>query len=104
LSESELIISLAGMITFFSVPVVAILTSHQRKMAEILHGKQGQQAALNNEVVASEMQQLRQAIHQQTIALDSLTTEIRKGMHNSNEPMSSRLSEEHVRLGPPPAP
>ena len=104
MNENELIIALVSTVALFSVPVVAILVSHQRKMAEIIHGRRDQQLASNNEVIASEMQQLRQAIHQQTIALDSLTTQIRKGMASSNEPLSSRLSEEQIRLGPPPSP
>jgi hypothetical protein len=104
MNDNELIIALVSTVAFFSVPVVAILVSHQRKMAEIIHGKRDQQMVSNNEAIASEMQQLRQAIHQQTIALDSLTTQIRKGLPSANEPLSSRLAEEQIRLGPPPAP
>lgn len=93
MNESELIISLASVIAFFSVPVVWILTAHQRKMAEIIHGMRGKEAASNNEAMAIEMQQLRQALHQQTIALDSLATELRKGNQGAGDPLSGRLSE-----------
>lgn len=56
-----------------SVPIVAILTAHQRKMAEIIHGNGGQDpdavVRLSNEVA-----ELRQLVTQQAIALDDLST------------------------------
>jgi len=55
------------------IPIVAILVSHQQKMAQIIHGSNRQQLP-NPEVDAlkREVQELKQLIHQQTIALDSV--------------------------------
>jgi hypothetical protein len=55
------------------IPIVAILTAHQRKMAELLHGG----AAGNNlqhevHVLRQEVQELKQLVHEQTIAMDAL--------------------------------
>lgn len=62
----------------FGLPIVAILTNHQRKMAELIHGK-GQ--SVDNQEVAmlrAEVAQLRDRVNQQTLMLDgvqrSLTT------------------------------
>jgi hypothetical protein len=56
------------------IPIVAILVSHQQKMAQIIHGANRQQVP-NPEVdsLKREVQELKQLIHQQTIALDSAT-------------------------------
>jgi hypothetical protein len=54
------------------IPIVAILTYHQRKMAEIIHGSQAQ--SLPNpevEYLRREVLELKQIVHQQTIAIDN---------------------------------
>lgn len=86
----------AGMvacIAFFSIPIVAILTSHQRKMAQIIHGSHREQA--NNEAVLQEIQQLKQVVYQQSIDLDSLKSEVRRGQVGPpTEPLSIRLGQD----------
>lgn len=57
------------------IPIVAILTRHQRTMAELTlrqHSYQPQ-TQLQVESLASEIRELKQLVHQQAIALDSLT-------------------------------
>lgn len=65
------------------IPIVAILTKHQMKMAALIHGKTIDE---NNNVVSSnandsqlsqEVRQLRELMHQQTLALDNLRDELR---------------------------
>ena len=60
-------------IVLFMIPIVAILTHHQRKMAELLHGSR-QNTLPNAEIEAlrREVQEVKQIVHQQTIAIDSL--------------------------------
>lgn len=59
-------ISLVG-----SMPIVAIITYHQRKMAEIVHRK-SQKDAFSNEVLAAQVLELQQVVYQQSIAIDDL--------------------------------
>ena len=70
---------MAGLV--FLIPIIAILTSHQRKMAELIHGRkeqQGQQADTLPHVhdrlshMEREMAELKDLVRNQTIALDNL--------------------------------
>ena len=57
------------------IPIVAILTKHQQRMAEIVHNgasKMPQSSELS--ALRQEVSELRQLIHQQTIALDNATS------------------------------
>jgi len=54
------------------LPLVAVLTHHQRKMAELVHRNHGQaQASQEISALRQEIYELKQLIHQQAIALDS---------------------------------
>lgn len=56
-----------------TIPIVAILVSHQQKMAQIIHNGQGRSDQVTSEIQAlrDEVRSLREIVHQQTIALDS---------------------------------
>lgn len=59
----------------FLIPIIAILTSHQRKMAEIIHGNQNvPQGNVVGEIQALryELAQMRDLMHQQSLAIDDL--------------------------------
>lgn len=73
-----------GMVLFL-IPIIAILTAHQRKMAEILH-RNRETSVANPEIAAlrAEVARLTEAVHQQTIMLDSLARQ-------SASPPSPRL-------------
>lgn len=62
-------------ITALMIPIVAILVSHQQKMAQIVHSAQGRSTEVTEEIQAlrEEVRSLREIVHQQTIALDSAT-------------------------------
>jgi hypothetical protein len=72
-------------IIIFMIPIVAILTKHQQKMAELIHGQHGQQGQQNVNPNASfetsqlreEVRQLRELMTQQTLALDNLRDEVK---------------------------
>lgn len=56
------------------IPIVAILTAHQRKMAEIIHQNQARQGYGEIETLRQEMRELKQLIHQQAISLEDIRT------------------------------
>ncbi|QYK55208.1 MAG: hypothetical protein KF733_09350 [Fimbriimonadaceae bacterium] len=53
------------------IPIVAILTSHQRKMAEIIHKNHGQSNDSDLLALREEVRALRDAVNRQAIALDT---------------------------------
>lgn len=60
-----------GLVVFL-IPIIAILTSHQQKMARIF--RENQATGDTNDIAAlrSEIARLTQAVHQNTIAIDAL--------------------------------
>lgn len=73
--EPGILVAIAVPMGAFMIPIVAILTTHQRRMAELIHGKDGQyasQANLEIQALRQEVSELRQLVHQQTIAMDGL--------------------------------
>lgn len=80
----------------FMIPIVAILTKHQQKMAELMRQNTTTQHAnpLENEMMRREVEQLKQLVMQQTIAIDNLA--------NQNRELAARMNsqiEEHAPLG-----
>jgi hypothetical protein len=64
---------LAVPIIIFLIPIVAILTKHQQKMAEIMHsGALNQGSNREVEILRAEVGELKAMIQQQTIAIDNL--------------------------------
>jgi hypothetical protein len=57
----------------FLIPIVAILTRHQQKMALILRDNRGFEGNAELASLRAEVARLTQAVHQQTIALDNLS-------------------------------
>lgn len=56
----------------FMIPIVAILTKHQQRMAELIHGNR--QGAPNPEIdmLRHEVAELKSLVHQQTLVLDEI--------------------------------
>jgi signal transduction histidine kinase len=74
----ENLVPIIGTVMALGIPIVAILTAHQRKMAELFHGNQNQNL---NQQLAYEIQQLRQEVrtlkdqvNQQVLSTDSYRT------------------------------
>jgi hypothetical protein len=78
-------------ILIFMIPIIAILTAHQRKMAEIY----AQQAQTHHDpeiaALRHEMQELKALIHQQAIALDNIASG-RASMPPATTTVAERLS------------
>ncbi|MBX3111386.1 MAG: hypothetical protein KF857_05190 [Fimbriimonadaceae bacterium] len=67
-----------AMMAVFGIPIIAILTAHQRKMAQIIHERHnGQQQAVDPRLMAelaslrAEIGRLRDVVNQQVLAHDS---------------------------------
>lgn len=69
----ENLIPIVAIVMVFGIPIVAILTAHQRKMAELFHSRNAQ-PQYNPEIAAlrEEVRELKQLIHQQAITMDNL--------------------------------
>ncbi len=61
----------------FGVPIIAILTSHQRKMAEMIHGKPGQLPAQDLAPIYHELKNLRDSVNSLSMNVDSLRHEVK---------------------------
>ena len=94
--DNDTLIAVVGCIATFSVPIVWILTANQRKMAEIIHRTHANQSSANNDALANEVRELKQMVFQQAIAMDNLSSEVRKtGAQSGNqEPLSVRLGQQ----------
>jgi uncharacterized membrane protein (DUF106 family) len=54
------------------IPIVKMLVSHQQKMAEIIHGTANRQSDVEVAQLRQEVYELKQLVHQQMIALDTV--------------------------------
>jgi hypothetical protein len=72
------IIALMIPIFALAIPIVVVLTNHQRKMAEIIHqthANNNVQPVAELEAIRMELQNMRMQMNQHTIALDDLRTQ-----------------------------
>lgn len=77
---------------FFMIPIVAILTSHQQKMAKIMRQNADTSSNAQIEQMRVEMEALRQLVMQQTIAIDNLSSQ-RGQMQPQTPPVTERLQQ-----------
>lgn len=83
---------LIGATMVFIVPLVAILTYHQRKMTELIHRKPDKPTLPDNLEVTHELRQIKEALQAQAIAFDNLAGELRRSKAPSE--LTRRLEEE----------
>jgi hypothetical protein len=69
---------LVAVVLIFGLPIVAILASHQQKMATVIHGRNQAQNPAGIEALRRELQELRNFVHQQAIVTDNLTQIVAK--------------------------
>jgi hypothetical protein len=60
-------------LVIFMIPIIAILTNHQRRMAELIHGNRNNASNGDIEALRREVQELKQIVHQQTLAIDNIS-------------------------------
>lgn len=58
-------------IVVFMIPIIAILTTHQRKMAELIHRNPNPNGEID--ALRREVQELKEIVHQQTLAIDNIS-------------------------------
>lgn len=68
------VIALIIPVIIFMIPIIAILTHHQRKMAELTHSRWQGQSNTDIERLNREVQELKQLVHQQAILIDNLVS------------------------------
>lgn len=72
------------------IPIVAILTSHQRKMAELMRNDQSGRIPIPTEDADRQLRELRELVLQQSIAIDNLT--------QSQKALTARLASKPEEL------
>ena len=82
---------IAACIGVFGIPIIAILTAHQRKMAMIIHNTQQMRRPVQDEAIASEVRDLKQLVYQQAIAIDAINTKLDR-MAQQPASVESRLT------------
>jgi HAMP domain-containing protein len=60
----------------FAVPLVVVLTGHQRKMAQIIHQSQTGGNEAQMAIMQRQIDELRQLVGQQTFILEDLRTRV----------------------------
>lgn len=94
---SEMIAPVIVSALFMMIPIIAILTSHQRKMAMIM--RQEPKPPLPTEMadasLREEVQELKQMVNQQTIVLDNLSrsTEALAKRLGADESLAERIAQ-----------
>ena len=74
------------------IPIVAILVSHQQKMAQILHSSQGNNQSEELSALRAEVQNLKEALTHQTLMLDVLISDQRSASAEAD--LNQRMSQE----------
>ena len=87
MGNPENFIPLIAIVMMFGIPIVAILTTHQRKMAEMIHGNRQQSPNQELAPIYHELKNLRDSVNSLALNVDSLKTEIR-----SQQTMQDRLN------------
>ncbi|MEA2554296.1 MAG: hypothetical protein QOJ65_2472 [Fimbriimonadaceae bacterium] len=72
-----------------TIPIVAILSAHQRKMAEIIH-RNNQNGPAEIDSLRQEIRELRTIIHQQTIAMDDIRS---RGALGTSQPSTGEVRD-----------
>lgn len=79
-------------IIIMMIPIVAILTKHQRDMATLYHNRNSQQAgSAEVEALRRQVEELRQLVAQQTLALDDIRMTQRQLAATHTEALQQRL-------------
>lgn len=73
----EMLIPLAAVMLIFGIPIIVILTNHQRKMAELIHGKQAQLPGQDLAPIYHELKNLRDSVNSVAMNVDSLRSEVK---------------------------
>jgi hypothetical protein len=85
------VIALMIPIIIFMIPIVAILTSHQQKMAELMSRNRAPEGTADIDALRREVAELKQLIHQQAIAMDNLVALQTRQMPSVPDQIQARI-------------
>jgi cell division protein FtsB len=70
--NSEDVVKVLAVLLIFGIPIIAILTEHQRKMAQLIHKNSRRDETQNAELarLQEEVRELRERVNQLVIAQD----------------------------------
>lgn len=74
----EELIAIVAIVFTFGIPIAAILTHHQRKMAEIIHKGRAPMEASEVHALRVEVAELRDRLNEQTLLLDRTATAVER--------------------------
>ena len=81
MGNPEVVVPALAITFMLGIPIIAILTTHQRKMAELIHGKQGQVPGQlpgqDLSPIYHELKNLRDSVNSLSHNVDSLRHEVR---------------------------
>lgn len=77
-------------VIIFMIPIVAILTKHQQRMAELIHGSNNAPPNPEMEMLRREVAELKNLVHQQTMMIDELAQQTR-ALPGGSSAVSGRL-------------
>lgn len=72
---SPFMIPIVLFVMIFSIPIVAMLLDHQRKMAQLINSRIDDRPEL--EAMRQEMRDLRNLVNQQALVIDNLDAKVR---------------------------
>lgn len=98
----DIIVPIVSLALVFGIPLAAILTHHQRKMAEIIHKSRAPMEMGEVQALRMEVAQLRDRMNEQTLLLDRTATAVERLASQSLT--AHQTPELQVRIGQPPAP
>ncbi len=76
-------------ILIFLIPIIAILTSHQQKMASMIHGRQVESTDNNRtQALEDEVRRLQATVNSLTLTVESLRDDLKV-----TQELSSRVAE-----------
>lgn len=87
-------VAILAIMGVMSVPIVAILTNHQRRMAEIVHGSENGEQGRRIVAMEHEIAELRHLMSEQMIVLDDISSAHRRLLERQSE-----SNEIQTRLG-----
>lgn len=96
----EIVIPLFSIAVVFGIPIAAILTHHQRKMAEIIHRGRGPMEASEVHALRVEVAQLRDRLNEQTLLLDRTATAVERLAAQSLAPPQTPELQARIGDGP----
>ena len=85
------VIPLAFILLVFGLPIIAVLTDHQRKMAAILHKGAGNEELINElRAVRAELASLQARVNETTIQVDTINNRMAQPSLSAEQSLQHR--------------